>query len=122
MCGPVDVKGAQPGDRLQIDILSLEPGNWGWAAFLPDMGSRGLPIQPVLGTMGNHPGTPGKNYVSHRTVAAALWITAIEAPMKARLRFTLHKGITTVPSFNVPSDAGVWNVAMTLLHRIFPDR
>lgn len=32
-------------------------------------------------------------------------VTAIECPMKASLRFTLHKDRTTVPSFEVPAAA-----------------
>ena len=84
LSGPVHVDGARPGDTLRIDILSLEPGEWGWAAVLPgegllpddfpepwvgtfDLRRRGtleaapgihIPISPFLGTMGTHPDTP----------------------------------------------------------------
>ena len=76
--GPVYVKGAEPGDVLEVDILDLEPGSWGWTAILPglgllasdfpepyvryfDLGARGsaelrhdiqIPIEPFCGTMG----------------------------------------------------------------------
>lgn len=30
LCGPVAVKGAQPGNVLQVDVLDLIPGSWGW--------------------------------------------------------------------------------------------
>ena len=34
--GPVFVRGAQPGDTLQVDILSAEPTmDWGFVAILP---------------------------------------------------------------------------------------
>jgi acetamidase/formamidase len=36
--GPVFVKGAEPGDVLEVEILSLKPGSWGWAALLPGLG------------------------------------------------------------------------------------
>jgi acetamidase/formamidase len=36
--GPVFVKGAQPGDTLQIEILELKPATWGWTALIPDFG------------------------------------------------------------------------------------
>ena len=36
--GPVEVAGAEPGDSLQIDILELEPANWGWTANIPGFG------------------------------------------------------------------------------------
>ncbi|HZS93993.1 MAG TPA: acetamidase/formamidase family protein [Chloroflexota bacterium] len=36
--GPIFVQGAEPGDTLQIDILSLEPADWGWTAIIPGFG------------------------------------------------------------------------------------
>src|ERR1700716_4285959 len=36
--GPVYVKGAQPGDALEGEILALKPGSWGGAALLPGLG------------------------------------------------------------------------------------
>lgn len=38
LAGPVHVAGAEPGDTLQIDILSLETRGWGWVAVLPGLG------------------------------------------------------------------------------------
>src|SRR3982074_1858510 len=31
--GPVYVKGAEPGDTLEVEILDLKPGSWGWTAL-----------------------------------------------------------------------------------------
>src|SRR5260370_25052663 len=36
--GPVYVKGVQPGDVLEVQILALKPGSWGWTAILPGLG------------------------------------------------------------------------------------
>ncbi|MBA2394282.1 MAG: acetamidase/formamidase family protein, partial [Ktedonobacteraceae bacterium] len=36
--GPIYVEGAQPGHTLQIDILDLQPANWGWTAIIPGFG------------------------------------------------------------------------------------
>jgi len=36
--GPVFVKGAEPGDALEVEILKLQPGSWGWTAILPGLG------------------------------------------------------------------------------------
>jgi acetamidase/formamidase len=36
--GPVAVEGAQPGDTLQIDLLSFQPADWGWTASIPGFG------------------------------------------------------------------------------------
>jgi acetamidase/formamidase len=36
--GPVFVSGAQPGDMLEIEILTMDPGDWGWTAILPGSG------------------------------------------------------------------------------------
>ena len=77
--GPVYVRGAEPGDALEVEILSLHPGSWGWSAILPglgllaadfpdpyvryfDLGDRTsaelrqdvhIPIAPFCGTMGH---------------------------------------------------------------------
>lgn len=84
LSGPLWVEGAQPGDTLRVEIVSLEPGDWGWAAVLPgtgllpddfpepwvgtfDLRTRGsvraapgirIPTAPFLGTMGTHPDEP----------------------------------------------------------------
>jgi acetamidase/formamidase len=84
LLGPVYVEGAQPGDTLRIEILELEPGDWGWCVILSELGTlpdrfpepylrtfdlRGgsqiefapgvrIPFAPFLGTMGNHPDEP----------------------------------------------------------------
>lgn len=84
LSGPVYVEDAQPGDTLQIEILELVPGDWGWVAILPELGllpedfpnavlktidirngkfaelcpGVRIPIAPFIGTMGNHPGEP----------------------------------------------------------------
>jgi acetamidase/formamidase len=83
LAGPVTVEGARPGTTLRIDVLSLEPGPWGWAAILPGEGvlpdrfpephlftwdldgdeveiAPGIvaPLEPFLGTVGVHPGEP----------------------------------------------------------------
>ena len=38
LSGPIWVNGAEPGDTLQVDVLDLRHGEWGWAAFLPGFG------------------------------------------------------------------------------------
>ncbi len=79
LAGPLFVEGAEPGDTLEVEILRLQPGSWGWCAFLPGVGllaedfpsgyvrtfdlSDGaattlppavrLPLSPFFGTMGN---------------------------------------------------------------------
>lgn len=36
--GPISIRGAEPGDVLQVDLLSIKPGTWGWSAILSDFG------------------------------------------------------------------------------------
>ena len=38
LAGPVHVAGAEPGDTLAVEILSLETRGWGWTALLPGLG------------------------------------------------------------------------------------
>jgi acetamidase/formamidase len=85
LSGPVWVNGAEPGDTLQVDILELRHGDWGWAAFLPGFGllpdafphgyvrtftlrdqvaefapGISIPLAPFCGTLGTHPGEPAQ--------------------------------------------------------------
>lgn len=84
LLGPVWIDGARPGDTLEVEILSLVPGAWGWTAVLPELGllpddfptpvlrtfdlrsgthvsitdGVAVPVEPFLGTLGTHPGSP----------------------------------------------------------------
>ena len=48
LAGPVFVEGAEPGDTLEVEVLELEPGPWGWTAFIPELGllPDDFPIRP----------------------------------------------------------------------------
>jgi acetamidase/formamidase len=87
--GPVYVHGAEPGDALEVEILALSPGDWGWAALLPGLGLLAadfpdpyvryfelggrtsaelrddihIPIVPFCGTMGVATDEPGPHDV-----------------------------------------------------------
>ena len=96
LAGPVFVRGAQPGDTLQVDILSLDPIEWGWAGIIPGLGLLAedfstpyiryfdlrngrdtalredirIPIAPFCGTMGVAPDEPGPHDVLPPTKGA----------------------------------------------------
>jgi len=38
LAGPTLVEGAMPGDVLEIEMLELRPGDWGWTAIIPGRG------------------------------------------------------------------------------------
>lgn len=38
LAGPIYVKGAEPGDVLEIKILRMQTLDWGWAGILPGLG------------------------------------------------------------------------------------
>ncbi|HEY3054121.1 MAG TPA: acetamidase/formamidase family protein [Thermoanaerobaculia bacterium] len=78
LAGPIFIEGAEPGDILEVDILRLEPLQWGWTGIIPGLGLLSedfaqpyirhfdltnrftaplrddiqIPIQPFCGTMG----------------------------------------------------------------------
>ncbi len=78
LAGPICVEGARPGDTLAVEILDLQPADWGWSAIFPGEGllpdefgepylkifdltgdgfarfreDIAVPIEPFLGTMG----------------------------------------------------------------------
>ena len=85
LTGPVFVGEAQPGDVLQVDILDVQHGGWGWSGITPGFGflserftenylfiweleervSRSLapavgPRAPCCGVMGGAPTAPGE--------------------------------------------------------------
>ena len=94
--GPVYVKGAEPGDALEVEILSLMPGAWGWTALLPGLGLLAadfpdpyvryfelgdrksaelrhdihIPLAPFCGTMGVATDEPGPHDVLPPTKGA----------------------------------------------------
>jgi acetamidase/formamidase len=86
LTGPVRIRGAEPGDTLEVEILKLTPGAYGWTRFapgrglLPDDFQRGflkiwdltqdpaqfrpgirVPLEPFLGVMGVAPEEPGEH-------------------------------------------------------------
>jgi len=94
--GPVFIKDAEPGDALEVEILALRPGSWGWTALLPglgllasdfpdpyvryfELGNRTsaelrqdihIPIAPFCGTMGVATDEPGPHAVLPPTKGA----------------------------------------------------
>jgi acetamidase/formamidase len=38
LTGPVFVEGAKPGDTLAVELLEIEPAEWGWMAIIPHFG------------------------------------------------------------------------------------
>jgi acetamidase/formamidase len=166
LVGPVFVKDARRGDVLAVDILDLQPADWGWTSIIPGLGllteefpepylkiwnlsarthaalrpDIRIPLAPFLGTMGVAPEDPGSFPVMppgkfggnmdirHLNVGATLllpvWvegalfscgdahavqgdgevcISAIETPMRARLRLRVRKGVSLPsPQFTTP--------------------
>ncbi len=97
LAGPVRVEDARPGDILEVEILGMEPGPWGWTAIIPDrgllaedfpapyiryfdLGDRtrtelrpgvSIPLAPFCGTIGVAPDEPGRFRCVLRIAAAA---------------------------------------------------
>jgi acetamidase/formamidase len=95
LAGPIYVKGAGPGDILEVEILRLQTLDWGWAGIIPGLGllaedfttpyiryfdlTNGetaplredihIPIQPFCGTMGVALDEPGAHDVLPTTKA-----------------------------------------------------
>jgi acetamidase/formamidase len=51
LTGPIEVRGAQPGDMLALRLVSLRTGDWGWTAA----GGRDSPVDRRLGLAGSPP-------------------------------------------------------------------
>ncbi len=88
LTGPILVKGARPGDTLEVRIESIEHQGWGWTSLIPGLGllpehftdpflflwklektstaslaPATIPLHPFCGIMGVAPEEPGE----HRT-------------------------------------------------------
>jgi acetamidase/formamidase len=88
--GPVFVKGARPGDALEVELLEFSPQGWGWTAIIPGFGLLAdeypepwlrisrvdpetgrvrfseqvtLPYRPFPGTLGVAPDEPGEHSI-----------------------------------------------------------
>jgi acetamidase/formamidase len=85
LTGPVFVRGAVPGDALEIEVVSLKHKGWGWNAVIPGFGLLAddfsapylhhyqltrtgcvfrkdivIPYEPFCGVMGVAPSEPGR--------------------------------------------------------------
>jgi len=83
--GPVRVEGAEPGDTLEVEVVSLEHHGWGWNGVIPGFGLLGaefetpyihhyalvddrchfregirIPFEPFCGVMGVAPAEAGR--------------------------------------------------------------
>ena len=88
--GPVFVRGARPGDVLEVELLEFSPQGWGWTAIIPGFGLLAdeypdpwlrisrvdpesgrirfsdqvtLPYRPFPGTLGVAPDEPGEHSI-----------------------------------------------------------
>ena len=88
--GPIFVKGAKPGDVLEVELLEFRPQQWGWTAIIPGFGLLAdefpepwlrispvdsesgrvrfseqvtLPYRPFPGTIGVAPAEPGTHSI-----------------------------------------------------------
>ena len=49
LTGPVYVRGAEPGDLLEVNILNIEPARWGFTCIIPGFGFlRDLFLEPFV--------------------------------------------------------------------------
>ncbi|MCI4345144.1 MAG: acetamidase/formamidase family protein [Thermoplasmata archaeon] len=48
--GPIGVRGAEPGDALRVEILSIEAGTWGWTAVFEKFGLLRMRFEDTLST------------------------------------------------------------------------
>jgi acetamidase/formamidase len=184
--GPVAVRGAEPGDTLQVDLLEFQPADWGWTASIPGFGlladdfADGLykvtrldgsdraefwpgirvPVAPFCGELGVAPAAGplstippdvhgGNMDTRHLVAGSTLFLpvfvpganfslgdghaaqgdgevsgTAIETPMRARVRVTVRKDIrVTAPEFIAAPDphAALRNGARYATDGIGPD-
>jgi len=111
LTGPVFVKGAEPGDTLEVEVVRLKHKGWGWNGVLPGFGlladdfrepylhhyalTRGIcvfrkdiliPFEPFCGVMGVAPREPGRlNTIPPRENGGNIDIRHLTAGAKLQL-------------------------------------
>lgn len=113
LTGPVAVRGARPGDAVEVEIVELRPGTKGWTAIIPERGllrdeipgpylhhwdlpagqdsaelRRGIrvPLVPFLGVIGCAPGEEGtRSPLPPRATGGKLDAPALTAGARLRL-------------------------------------
>ena len=105
--GPVYVKGAQPGDVLEVELLAFEAKDWGWTAIIPGFGLLAdefpdpwlrisevdaaagnvrfgekvtVPHRPFPGTLGVAMPEPGGTRSCRRLASAGTWTSNTSVP------------------------------------------
>jgi acetamidase/formamidase len=38
LTGPVYIRGAEPGDALEVEVIGFEHAGWGWNGLIPGFG------------------------------------------------------------------------------------
>lgn len=84
LAGPVHVAGAARGETLEIEILELTPGPWGWTAFIPGLGllADDFP-EPFLKIYDLRDGccSLAGNLKIHEIVDAGVWNVGMTMPL-----------------------------------------
>lgn len=122
--GPVFVRGARPGDVLEVEVLELAMSDWGWTAIIPGFGLLAeaytepylkhwsltpgartarfapgieVPVAPFPGTIGLAPAEPGPHsVVPPRSVGGNLDIKHLTAGTKLYLPVAVEGGLFSV--------------------------
>ncbi|HEV8674509.1 MAG TPA: acetamidase/formamidase family protein [Methylomirabilota bacterium] len=90
LTGPVSVKGARPGDLLEVEFLDIAPQRWGFSAIVPNLGY----LRDVIATP----------YLVHWSIADG-WATSPQIP-KVRIPGAPFMGVSGVaPS---PAQLEAW--------------
>ena len=88
LTSPIAIKGAEPGMLLEIKVLHLEPGDWGWNSAPPFLGSRlvdGLGCTGRVGVYWDIEGAWARNQWGHKVKTAPFPGTLGIAPAGGRV-------------------------------------
>jgi acetamidase/formamidase len=141
LLGPIHVEGARPGNTLEVEILSLVHGDWGWTTVAPNLGllpedfpdpfvryfdlTRGdttqlvpgveIPIEPFLGTMGIH---ADLMQGAKTVVRGVIQLIVEEHGLSREDAYVLCSVAGDLKILEIV-DAQVWNVGFTLPRAVF---
>ena len=108
------VKGAEPGDVLEVEIVSLRPRDWGWTAIIPGFGLLAVAyIATNLGAI---------RHLFVRARRRPLWQLVFPVIGIAFLVFTIYKNVagTEAPYSRFPWIVLGWLVVGGLIVALAP--
>jgi formamidase len=123
LTGPLEVRGAEPGDVLELEVLGYETDDFGWTAIWPGSGFLGdLFDRPFLARWELADGKARSEQVPGVTVPACVHAGTIGVAPSRKLFERARKREESIGTVNPPSPEHAWPPDVADGLRTYPPR